>query len=557
MNRGILSRFFICFSWGLHTIFVSENNEWRIFTLNQLIIRKETSEDYYQTEHMVMRAFWNIHGPGCNEHLLVHKLRESEDYIPELSRIAELDGKIVGAIFYSRAFVINEEGVRHDILTFGPLAVEPTCFSMGIGKELLRVTLSLAKETGWPGIVILGEPDYYPKHGFTTCGEFGIVHPIFGNPDPFLAYPLNESFQEIHGKFYEAPVFETCEDEEEIAAFTRNFPYYKPLKLSCQWLHKERLGRISEIQKGRYTIRFWEKDLPAKLKGSFYEMESDQLPVVGDYVTFYYQPSGDAIIQSVCERTSLLKRPDQAKTGVMQYMVSNVDYVFIITALTEDYSYNRIARYTSTVLQGGAVPVVVLTKSDMCPNHGRFVREVETISDEIRVHTICALYDIGLDELEDYFQPGKTICLLGSSGAGKSTLINAVCGETVMKTSEVRESDSTGKHTTTHRQLIELKNGVSIIDTPGMREIGMAQTGEGIDETFSDILELMSQCRFSNCRHETEPGCAIKNALQSGELSEERWELYKSLSAENTRNYAKKKQISKWIKQRKKQQKDE
>nr|MCR5418402.1 ribosome small subunit-dependent GTPase A [Lachnospiraceae bacterium] len=147
-----------------------------------------------------------------------------------------------------------------------------------------------------------------------------------------------------------------------------------------------------------------------------------------------------------------------------------------------------------------------------------------------------------------------TICLIGSSGAGKSTLVNALAGREVMKTSEIRESDSTGRHTTTHRQLLLLENGVSIIDTPGMREIGMAAVQSGIDETFSDITELERHCRFSNCRHETEPGCAIKAALESGELSRERWELYQNLGAENERNYAKKKQISKWAKAYKKHQ---
>ena len=141
---------------------------------------------------------------------------------------------------------------------------------------------------------------------------------------------------------------------------------------------------------------------------------------------------------------------------------------------------------------------------------------------------------------------------MGSSGAGKSTLINSIAGEEIMKTSEIREDDSKGRHTTTYRQLIELKNGVYIIDTPGMREIGMAETQEGIDEVFSDIMELERCCRFSNCRHDTEPGCAIKAAIESGELSEERYILYKSLGAENTRNYALKKEISKWSKARKK-----
>jgi ribosome biogenesis GTPase len=309
-------------------------------------------------------------------------------------------------------------------------------------------------------------------------------------------------------------------------------------------------GRICEIRKNSFTIRFEGKDLPAKLKGSFYEKNTNEFPVVGDYVDFEYNPMGDSVILSIEERKSYIQRPDQAKTATMQGMVANVDYVFIITSLNEDYSYNRIARYVSVVLSGGSIPVVVLTKSDLCSNPGRFVREVETISEKVRVHAISAIYGIGLDELDEYMTPGTTICFMGSSGAGKSTLLNAICGEEVMKTGEVRESDDHGKHTTTHRQLIELENGVSVIDTPGMREIGMAQVEEGLDDTFSDIVELESRCRFSDCKHDTEPGCAIKAAIESGELTVERLMLYKNLGAENQRNYAKKKEIAVWVRQR-------
>ncbi|RKM61245.1 ribosome small subunit-dependent GTPase A [Butyrivibrio sp. CB08] len=308
-------------------------------------------------------------------------------------------------------------------------------------------------------------------------------------------------------------------------------------------------GRISEIQKNSYKIRFEGKDIPGKLKGSFYEKEASELPVVGDYVEFTYNPQGDSMITKVLERTSFLQRPDQAKTATMQYMVANADYTFIITSLNEDYSFNRIARYVSVVLQGGSTPVVVLTKSDLCNNVGRYTREVEQISDKVRVHAICALYDIGMEELDEYLIPGKTICLMGSSGAGKSTLLNALAGKELMKTSAIREYDSTGRHTTTHRQLIDLENGVSIIDTPGMRELGMARVEEGLDDTFRDIVELECCCKFSDCKHDTEPGCAIKAAIKNGELSEQRYILYKSLSQENVRNYAKKKEISKWAKQ--------
>ena len=311
-------------------------------------------------------------------------------------------------------------------------------------------------------------------------------------------------------------------------------------------------GRVSAIHKNSYILRFEGKDISAKLKGSFREEEAENLPVVGDYVSFAYNENGDSLIASVYERTSFLQRPDQAKTGVMQYMVANVDYTFIVTSLNEDYSFNRIARYVSVVLQGHSIPVVILTKSDLCSNYGRYIREVESVSDQVRVHAISALYGIGTDELQEYMRPGVTICLMGSSGAGKSTLLNELAGEYLMKTSAVRESDSTGRHTTTYRQLIELDNGVSMIDTPGMREIGMASSEQGIDNTFSDILALEKSCKFSDCKHDTEPGCAIKAAIESGELSIERYNLYKSLLSENTRNYAKKKEISKWAKAYKK-----
>ncbi len=311
---------------------------------------------------------------------------------------------------------------------------------------------------------------------------------------------------------------------------------------------QEKQGRVSEVRKNSFVIEWEGQEIPAKVKGSFYEAEPEQWPVVGDYVLFDYHPAGDSVIRSVCERKSFLQRPDQAKTGVMQHMVANADLCFIVTSLNEDYSYNRIARYVSIALQGGAEPVVILTKADLCSNAADYVREAQGLSDKVRVHAVSALLGTGLEELAQYFVPGKTICLMGSSGAGKSTLINTIAGEEIMKTSAVRASDSTGRHTTTHRQLIRLKNGVSLIDTPGMRDVGIARTEEGIEHTFADILELESRCRYRDCRHETEPGCAVKAALAGGALSQERWALYKQLSRENTDNSARKKAISKLAK---------
>ena len=319
--------------------------------------------------------------------------------------------------------------------------------------------------------------------------------------------------------------------------------------------NKRHVGTICEIQRNSYHILLEDKTISAKLKGTF-NRENEALPVVGDHVIFLLNENGDSLITSICERKSVLKRPYAADHsmdyGKEQIMVANVDDVFIVSSLNDNYNFNRIARYVSVALQGNATPVVILTKADLCSNPGRCVREIEALSDKVRVHCVSALYGIGTEELHQYLQPGKTIAILGSSGVGKSTLVNALVQEDVMKTSEIRESDSKGRHTTTHRQMIVLENGARIIDTPGMRELGMCDTDEGIDDTFSDISELESRCKFSDCRHETEPGCAIKAAIADGTLTVERYELYRSLH-EESRHAAKMKEISKRRKQLKKQ----
>lgn len=231
--------------------------------------------------------------------------------------------------------------------------------------------------------------------------------------------------------------------------------------------NKRHVGTICEIQRNNYHILFEDKMISAKLKGTF-NRENEALPVVGDHVIFLLNENGDSLITSICERKSVLKRPYAADHsmdyGKEQIMVANVDDVFIVSSLNDNYNFNRIARYVSVALQGNATPAVILTKADLCSNPGRYVREIEALSDKVRVHCVSALYGIGTEELHQYLQPGKTIAILGSSGVGKSTLVNALVQEDVMKTSEIRECDSKGRHTTTHRQMIVLENGARIID---------------------------------------------------------------------------------------------
>ena len=261
-----------------------------------IIIRKEEPKDYKETELMTMRAFWNIHGPGCNEHLLVSKIRESEDYVPKLSRVAELDGKIVGAIYYTKAKVVDNDLV-HDIVTFGPLAVEPTLFGMGIGRALLEETIELAKKEGYPGIAILGEPHYYPKIGFETCDKYGISDANGNNYDALMCLPLQDAFSSVHGRLVESQVYESVHDASEIEAFDKAFPKYPKIKIQEGFLQifEKHFGVVENIADGMYQIRFWEFVIPACVSS-----QTQDVPKVGDVVLFRWKQEKEAEITQVC-----------------------------------------------------------------------------------------------------------------------------------------------------------------------------------------------------------------------------------------------------------------
>lgn len=301
--------------------------------------------------------------------------------------------------------------------------------------------------------------------------------------------------------------------------------------------------RIALVHRDRYLARRGEEELYCVLAGNL--RYQDQFPVVGDEVEVTVNPYGDSLIRAILPRRTVFCRPDRGghadgyvKTLQSQPLIANMDYVFIITSLNNDFSLSRIARYAAMTVAGGAVPVAVLTKADTCPNVQEMEAEAAALSDHLQVVSVSSYTGYGLEKLKPYFTPGTTIALLGSSGAGKSTLINTLAGAEVMRTGEIREEDSKGRHTTTHREMIEI-NGVSLIDTPGLRELGVMDAEEGIADTFPDITALISRCLFSDCTHRTEPGCAVRAALENGELSAERWEMYSRLEQEN--NWSKEK----------------
>ena len=197
-----------------------------------------------------------------------------------------------------------------------------------------------------------------------------------------------------------------------------------------------------------------------------------------------------------------------------------------------DFNPKRLERYLTLAWQSGATPVILLTKADLVEDDWDYICRVERVAAGVNIHAVSAHTGYGLPRLNAYLQPGKTVVFLGSSGVGKSSLVNALAGEDIMAVNAIREDDSKGRHTTTHRQLILLKTGVMIIDTPGMRELGMWDVSEGLGEAFTDVEQFLGKCRFSDCKHETEPGCAIRAAIERGELDMQRWESYRKLKAE-------------------------
>jgi ribosome biogenesis GTPase len=290
-------------------------------------------------------------------------------------------------------------------------------------------------------------------------------------------------------------------------------------------------GRITAQHRGSWDVVTEAGESRAEITGRFrHEADPGELPVVGDWVGLRGE-----LIEAVLPRHSKFSRKTPWTEVSEQVLVANVDVAFLVMGLDErDFKVRRLERYLTTAWEGGSDPVIVLNKADLAYDLEAQLAETEMVALGVPVHPVSAETGAGVEELRRHLAGNRTVVLLGSSGVGKSSIINRLLGEEHFRIADVR-SDGRGRHTTTHRELVAVPGGGVIIDTPGLRELQLWETDGGLEQAFVDVTEVIAQCRFSDCEHRTEPGCAVKTALSDGSLSGERWESYQKLQRELAR----------------------
>jgi ribosome biogenesis GTPase len=294
-------------------------------------------------------------------------------------------------------------------------------------------------------------------------------------------------------------------------------------------------GRVASEYKNSYLVYSESGKVFGEIAGRLRHEAVDRrdLPVVGDWVVIRPSPDNDKVtIHAVLPRKSKFTRKSAGVRTEPQIVGANIDTVFLITSLNEDFNPRRVERYLIVAWESGVRPIIILSKSDLCDETAERIRETRAVVGDVSIHAVSVVRRHGLDELVQYFKPGQTVAFLGSSGVGKSTLINHLLGDEYLKVQEIREHDGRGKHTTTHRELIVLPHGGLVLDTPGMRELQLWDGEAGLQIAFADIEMMAGRCYFSDCRHQDEPRCAVREALADGTIDAARYESYEKLQKE-------------------------
>jgi ribosome biogenesis GTPase len=301
--------------------------------------------------------------------------------------------------------------------------------------------------------------------------------------------------------------------------------------------HGLTLGRVAAGQRDQYRIFTAGGECAAEASGALWYRTPDRagMPVVGDWVAARVLDD-QAIVEAVLPRRTLFSRRAAGRREEEQPIAANIDLVFLVCGLDGDFNLRRLERYLTLASESGAQPVVVLNKADLCSDLPVRLAETRSVARDAPVVTASARTATGIDGLTGFLLPGRTVALLGSSGVGKSTLVNRLVGEERLRTNDVRESDSRGRHTTTHRELVPLPGGGALIDTPGMRELQLWAGQDSVDRTFDEISAFAARCRFRDCSHAGEHGCAVEAAVRDQSISPERWESYRKLAAEARRH---------------------